>query len=94
MIIEESDFRLTSVNEYSTKWDLELLYTIRPKGKEARTEFKAVAYGLPLESALQRVINFRIDNKHSDVIKLKDYLKEYKEQLKQLKDLLYEEEGQ
>lgn len=90
MVIEESDFRLTSVNEYSTKWDLELLYTIRPKGKEARTEFKAVAYGLPLESALKRVINFRINNKHQDVISLRDYLKEYKDQLNQLNHLLYE----
>jgi hypothetical protein len=89
MVIEESDFRLTSVNEFSTKWDLELLYTIRPKGKEARTEFKAVAYGLPLESALKRVINFRINNKHQDVISLKDYLKEYKDQLNQLNHLLY-----
>lgn len=89
MVIEESDFRLTSVNEYSTKWDLELLYTVRPKGKEARTEFKAVAYGLPLESALKRVINFRISNKHQDVISLKDYLKEYKDQLNQLNHLLY-----
>ena len=90
MVIEESDFRLTSVNEFSTKWDLELLYTIRPKGKEARTEFKAVAYGLPLESALKRVINFRINNKHQDVINLRDYLKEYKDQLNQLNHLLYE----
>lgn len=90
MVIEESDFRLTSVNEFSTKWDLELLYTIRPKGKEARTEFKAVAYGLPLESALKRVINFRINNKHQDAISLKDYLKEYKDQLNQLNHLLYE----
>lgn len=89
MTIEESDFRLTSVNEYSTKWDLELLYTVRPKGKEARTEFKAVAYGLPLESALKRVINFRINNKHQDVISLRDYLKEYKDQLNQLNHLLY-----
>lgn len=89
MVIEESDFRLTSVNEYSTKWDLELLYTIRPKGKEARTEFKAVAYGLPLESALKRVINFRISNKHQDAINLEDYLKEYKDQLNQLNHLLY-----
>lgn len=89
MTIEESDFRLTSVNEYSTKWDLELLYTVRPKGKEARTEFKAVAYGLPLESALKRVINFRINNKHQDAISLKDYLKEYKDQLNQLNHLLY-----
>lgn len=89
MVIEESDFRLTSVNEYSTKWDLELLYTVRPKGKEARTEFKAVAYGLPLESALKRVINFRINNKYQDVISLRDYLKEYKDQLNQLNHLLY-----
>lgn len=90
MVIEESDFRLTSVNEYSTKWDLELLYIVRPKGKEARTEFKVVAYGLPLESALKRIINFRISNKHQDVLSLKDYLKEYKNQLNQLNHLLYE----
>ena len=43
MIIEGKDFRLTPVSETSPMFDLELLYTVRPKGKEARQEFKNVA---------------------------------------------------
>ena len=48
MVIEEADFRLTSeVSDYF--WDLELLYTVRPKGKPERQEFKNAGYGMPLE---------------------------------------------
>lgn len=90
MIIEETDFKLTSIGDNSSKWDLELLYIVRPKGKEERTEFKNAGYGLTLESALRRIINFRISNKNPDSITLKDYLAEYKDQLNQLKHLIYE----
>jgi hypothetical protein len=86
MIIEESDFRLTPVSETSSLFDLELLYTIRPKGKETRQEFKNVAYGISLESALKKIIQYRLSGKH-DAVNLATYLKEFKEELDSLKKL-------
>lgn len=88
MVIEESDFILTQVNEHSPKWDLELLYTIRPKGKESRQEFKIAGYGMPLENAVHRIINYRIHNKHlNDAIQMKDYIKEFRDQVKILEKI-------
>lgn len=86
MIIEEKDFRLIPVSDFCPIFDLELLYTIRPKGKETRQEFKNVAYGISLESALEKVIQYRLSCKH-DTINLTTYLKEYKEELESLRKL-------
>ena len=86
MIIEEKDFRLTPVSESSPMFDLELLYTVRPKGKEARQEFKNVAYGISLESALKKIIQYRVSCKH-DTIDLATYLKEFRNELDSLKAL-------
>lgn len=86
MIIKEKDFQLTPVSDSSPVFDLELLYTVRPKGKEARQEFKNVAYGISLESALKKVIQYRISCKH-EIIDLATYLKEFKEELDSLKKL-------
>lgn len=87
MIIEEEDFRLTSVNEFSPHFDLELQYVIRPRGKEPRLEFKNVAYGITLESALRKIAQFRINNAHPEAITLKTYLEEFKKEVKSLKEL-------
>lgn len=86
MIIEEKDFRLIPVSDSCPIFDLELLYTIRPKGKETRQEFKNVAYGISLESALEKVIQYRLSCKH-DTINLTTYLKEYNEELESLRKL-------
>ena len=86
MIIEEKDFRLTPVSESSPMFDLELLYTVRPKGKEARQEFKNVAYGISLESALKKIIQYRVSCKH-DTTDLATYLKDFREELDSLKEL-------
>lgn len=86
MIIEEKDFRLTPVSDSCPMFDLELLYTVRPKGKEARQEFKNVAYGISLESALKKIIQYRISCKY-DTINLATYLKEFKEELDLLRKL-------
>lgn len=79
MIIEESDFRLENSNDFSQFWDLELLYTVKPKSGEARNEFKNSGYGLTLETAIKRIINYRISKKH-ETLSLAQYLKEYKEE--------------
>lgn len=89
MIIEEQDFKLTSIkNDGSPFWDLELLFTITPKKGESRKEFKNAGYGLTLENAIKRIINFRIENRHS-VLDLKQYLDEYKKESNKLKQDLF-----
>lgn len=87
MIIEESDFRLIPINDCGNLFDLELLKIIN-KGKDnERKEFKNVAYGLKLESALQYVANARIAEKNLNTIDLKTYLQEYKSIVNELKKL-------
>lgn len=87
MVIEESDFRLTSCTETGHFWDLELLCTVRPKGKEARQEFKISGYGLTIEGAIDRITNFRISNKHPEAMTMKTYLDEYREIKEEIKKL-------
>lgn len=92
MTIEESDFRLTpSINNASDFWDLELLVTIKPKGTNsiARKEFRVIGYGMPIESCIKRIANYRILHKYGgDAVTLVQYLKEYISQLKDLNDKL------
>ena len=86
MIIEEEDFKLESCGEASHLFDLELLYTIN-KGKEKeRNEFKNAGYGLTLNTAIKKVITYRIEQK-KEVFSLKEFLKEFKDELKKIKDL-------
>lgn len=85
MIIEESDFRLIPVKESGLLFDLELLKVIN-KGKEnERTEFKNIAYGITLESALKYIANARISAKHEGSISLQQYLQEYKDVINSIK---------
>ena len=86
MILEEHDFKLTPVNESSISFDLELLCKVQPKGKEARFEFKNVAYGISLESALRKVIQYRVSCKR-DTTDLSTYLKDFRGELDSLKEL-------
>lgn len=86
MVIEESDFRLIPVKESGLLFDLELLKVIN-KGKEnERTEFKNIAYGITIESALKYIANARINAKYNDSISLKQYLQEYKDIINSIRD--------
>lgn len=88
MVIEERDFRLIPVSEASPMFDLELLYTIRPKGKEARQEFKNAGYGMGLETVVKKIAQYRVSSKHEDEsIKLLEYFTEFKKELDSLKEL-------
>lgn len=88
MVIEEKDFRLIPISETSPTFDLELLYTINPKGKESRQEFKNVAYGISLDYAVKKIAHYRVSCKHKEeAIALLTYFKEFKEELDSLKAL-------
>lgn len=86
MTIEEKDFKLTPVSEDSLLFDLELLYKVKPRGKEARLEFKPVAYGITMDKAIRKIVAFRINCKHQEeALKLKEWYSEYKKELDSFK---------
>lgn len=88
MVIEENDFRLTN-DGMSTHWDLELMRTVRPRGKPEREEWSDPLYGVPLERAIKIIINYKL-NKKQDTYSLEEYLNSYKEQLQLLQTKLDE----
>ena len=85
MFIEEEDFRLYNDGE-SDHWDLELLRTVRPKGKPERQEFQIVGYGYSFPNALKVIANYRISMK-KDTYTLKEYMQDYKGIIDQLTNL-------
>lgn len=88
MLIEEKDFRLIPISESSPVFDLELLHIVRPKGKEARQEFKNAGHGMGLETAVKKIAQYRVSSKHEDEsIKLLEYFTEFKKELDSLKEL-------
>ena len=48
MEIVESDFKLKPISDDYPLFDLELLYTIKPRGGKSRLEFKNAGYGLSI----------------------------------------------
>ena len=91
MTIEEKDFRMTQISQSSSFWDLELLKTIKPKGGVARQEFVNAGYGMTLGHCLKSIVNFRIASRHIDeALSLKEYLKEFLAELKEIKNYIDE----
>lgn len=72
-------YKLTPVTEHSTSYDLELLYSIG--GKNPRQEFKIVAYGISLEYAIRKIIQYAIHLKFKEEsITLNQFINAYKEE--------------
>lgn len=76
MQIQGDFYKITSIDDSSPFWDLELLKTIKSK-TNPRQEYVNAGYGLTLDSAIKRIIQFAISSKY-DVLTLKDYLRAYK----------------
>lgn len=90
MIIAEEDFKLYPVANSACLFDLELLYTIKAKSKDARKEFKNCGYGITLEHAIKKIIVHRINNKYDSdsIISLKQYIQDYKQECNKIEYLL------
>lgn len=80
-IIQGDFFQLIPVNEHSLQYDLKLLYKIG--GKNPREEYKDAGYGLSLENAIKKCIQYAINQKF-EVLSLKEYLDEFKNIQKEL----------
>lgn len=82
MQIQGDFYKITSIDDSSPFWDLELLKTIKSK-TNPRQEYVNAGYGLTLDSAIKRIIQFAISSKY-DVLTLKDYLQAYKKLFKSI----------
>lgn len=85
MVIQGEFFQLTPVNEHSLQWDLKLLYKIG--GKNPREEYKDAGYGLTLENAIRKCIQYAL-NQRFEVLSLKEYLDEFKRLQEEIKSQL------
>lgn len=88
MVIEESDFKMTSSTEDDGRFfDLELLKESKARDGTKKSEFKVVGYGLPFESCLKMIISYRVSKKQES-FSLKEYVNTYTEEINKLKNII------
>ena len=91
MEIVEKDFKLKPISEDCPMFDLGLLYVVKPRGGEARLEFKNAGYGMSMENAIKKIAHYRVCSNHRDeAIRIKTYFGEYKKELDDLKKFICE----
>lgn len=90
MIIQGNFYRIEPINDNSPLWDLYLLRKVNSK-TNPREEFQLEGYGMPLDSAIGRIIRYAINSKYrkDEITTLKEYLNVFK----QIKEEIYKEVG-
>lgn len=90
MIIQGNFYRIEPINDNSPLWDLYLLRKVNSK-TNPREEFQLEGYGMPLDSAIGRIIRYAINSKYGkdEITTLKEYLNVFK----QIKEEVYKEVG-
>ena len=90
MIIQGNFYRIEPINDTSPLWDLYLLRKVHSK-TNPREEFQLEGYGMPLDSAIGRIIRYAINSKYGkdEITTLKEYLNVFK----QIKEEIYKEVG-
>lgn len=90
MIIQGNFYRIEPINDTSPLWDLYLLRKVNSK-TNPREEFQLEGYGMPLDSAIGRIIRYAINSKYGkdEITTLKEYLNVFK----QTQEEIYKEVG-
>ena len=90
MIIQGNFYRIEPINDNSSLWDLYLLRKVNSK-TNPREEFQLEGYGMPLDSAIGRIIRYAINSKYGkdEITTLKEYLNVFK----QIQEEIYKEVG-
>lgn len=74
MVIQGTFYRIEPINDNSPLYDLYLLRTVKSK-TNPRDEFQLEGYGMPLESAIGRIIRYAVNSKFKDeIVTLQNYL--------------------
>ena len=83
-------YRIEPINDTSPLWDLYLLRKVNSK-TNPREEFQLEGYGMPLDSAIGRIIRYAINSKYGkdEITTLKEYLNVFK----QIQEEIYKEVG-
>ena len=61
MVIQGNFYRIEPINDNSPLWDLYLLRKVNSK-TNPREEFQLEGYGMPLDSAIGRIIRYAINS--------------------------------
>ena len=79
MIIQGNFYRIEPISDTSPLWDLYLLRKVNSK-INPREEFQLEGYGMPLDSAIGRIIRYAINSKYGkdEITTLKEYLNVFK----------------
>ena len=90
MIIQGNFYRIEPINDNSPLWDLYLLRKVNSK-TNPREEFQLEGYGMPLDSAIGRIIRYAFNSKYGkdEITTLKEYLNVFK----QIQEEIYKEVG-
>lgn len=90
MIIQGNFYRIEPINDTSPLWDLYLIRKVNSK-TNPREEFQLEGYGMPLDSAIGRIIRYAINSKYGkdEITTLKEYLNVFK----QIQEEIYKEVG-
>lgn len=90
MIIQGNFYRIEPINDTSPLWNLYLLRKVNSK-TNPREEFQLEGYGMPLDSAIGRIIRYAINSKYGkdEITTLKEYLNVFK----QIQEEIYKEVG-
>lgn len=90
MIIQGNFYRIEPISDTSSLWDLYLLRKVNSK-TNPREEFQLEGYGMPLDSAIGRIIRYAINSKYGkdEITTLKEYLNVFK----QIQEEIYKEVG-
>lgn len=90
MIIQGNFYRIEPINDTSPLWDLYLLRKVNSK-TNPREEFQLEGYGMPLDSAIGRIIRYAINSRYGkdEITTLKEYLNVFK----QIQEEIYKEVG-
>lgn len=90
MIIQGNFYRIEPINDTSPLWDLYLLRKVNSK-TNPREEFQLEGYGMPLDSAIGRIIRYAINSKYGkdEITTLKEYLNVFK----QIQEEIYKKVG-
>lgn len=84
IIIEDGGFRLEEVDIGSDFFDLYGRKKIAHKDGTETIEWKILAYGIPINEAILRIINCRIGARHPEIMNLKEFFTSFKEERKKV----------
>lgn len=88
MIIKQNDF-VIETSKNGNFFDLSFNVTTKKKDGTEEQELKVVAYGIPLDTCIKRVVDYNMRKLEGEYT-FKEVVNLYKQNVKKLEDLIYD----